>query len=235
MKKMNSLYFLIKLSESDKRVLIALCLVLIILLVLFGYLVKLIKYILSKKADYVDNSMYDLLDANVITDKKHFRKVSWEKNRRKFYFESRIPVFFLILSLFILFLYLCIAGFDVAFIGEYNSKLLFKLDWSNCGELLLGFIPALARWPKIVQSPVFYFNKIDAWITYIFDIGIIYSSIHFIICSTFFLARNFRTISVSNSYFKKDLNALKEAKLNARSTHIKEPSDEMKKMIKEES
>ena len=44
--------FLIQLSESDKRVLIALCLVLIILIILFGYLVKLIKYILGKKADY---------------------------------------------------------------------------------------------------------------------------------------------------------------------------------------
>ena len=31
--------FLIQLSESDKRVLIALCLVLIILIILFGYLV----------------------------------------------------------------------------------------------------------------------------------------------------------------------------------------------------
>ena len=64
---------LIKLSESDKRVLIALCLVLIILLVLIGYLVKLIKHVLNKKADFVDNSMYDLLDAEVILNKKHFR------------------------------------------------------------------------------------------------------------------------------------------------------------------
>ena len=79
---------LLKLSESDKRVLIALCLVLIILLVLIGYLVKLIKHMLSKKADFVDNSMYDLLDAEVILNKKHFRKVSWEKNRRKFYFSA---------------------------------------------------------------------------------------------------------------------------------------------------
>ena len=62
---------LIKLSESDKRVLIALCLVLIILLVLIGYLVKLIKHVLNKKADFVDNSMYDLLDAEVILNKKH--------------------------------------------------------------------------------------------------------------------------------------------------------------------
>ena len=72
--------YLIQLSESDKRVLIAICLIFIILIILFGYLVKLIKYILNKKADYVDNSMYDLLDANFIEDKKLFRKISWKKN-----------------------------------------------------------------------------------------------------------------------------------------------------------
>ena len=105
--------FLIQLSESDKRVLIALCLVLIILIILFGYLVKLIKYILGKKADYVDNSMYDLLDANVILDKKHFRRVSWEKNRRKFYFEARLPIFFFLLSWFMIFIYMCVVGFDL--------------------------------------------------------------------------------------------------------------------------
>lgn len=230
---MNSLNLLIKLSESDKRVLIALCLVIIILLVLFGYLVKLIKYILRKKADFVDNSMYDLLDANMILDKKHFRKVSWEKNRRQFYFYSRIPVFFIILSLLIIFIYMCVAGFNLSFISKYNSEIAFKLDWSNTGELLLGFIPALARWPKVSKAPKFYFTKIDAWITYIFDLCIIYGSIHFIICSTFFLARNIRTITVSNDYFKKDLKQLKDAKIAARGAHIKEPSDEMKKMIEE--
>ena len=86
---MMNINLLIQLSESDKRVLIAMLLAIIIVVVLFGYLVKLIKYILNKKNDYVSTSMYDLLNANVILDAKHFRKVSWEKNRRKFYFEAR--------------------------------------------------------------------------------------------------------------------------------------------------
>lgn len=232
---MMNINFLIQLSESDKRVLIAICLVLIILIVLFGYLVKLVKYILRKKADYVDNSMYDLLDANVILDKKHFRRVSWEKNRRKFYFESRLPIFFLLLSWAMILFYMCFVGFDLSFIAKYNQDLVLILDWSESGDLLLDFIPVFAEWPKVTKVPVFHFDKIDAWLTYLFDIGIIYSIIHFIICSIVLLARNIRTIKTSSEYFKKDLNALKEAKLKARGVHIKQPSEEMKQMIKDET
>ena len=227
--------FLIQLSESDKRVLIALCLVLIILIILFGYLVKLIKYILGKKADYVDNSMYDLLDANVILDKKHFRRVSWEKNRRKFYFEARLPIFFLLLSWFMIFIYMCVVGFDLSFIAKYNNDLVLKLDWSESMILLLDFIPAFAKWPEVVKVPVFHFNKIDAWLTYLFDIGFIYSIIHFILCSIVLLARNIGTIKTSSEYFKKDLKQLKEAKIKARGVHIKQPNEEMKQMIKDET
>lgn len=227
--------YLIQLSESDKRVLIAICLIFIILIILFGYLVKLIKYILNKKADYVDNSMYDLLDANFIEDKKLFRKISWKKNNLKFYFEARLPLFFILLSLFMIFLYMCISGFNFDFIIKYNNQLKFSLDWSNTGDLLLGFIPVWAEWPTINKVPVFYFDQVEAWLTYIFDIGIIYGSLHFFFCSTVLLARNIRTISVSNEYFKKDLKALKEAKIQQKGIHIKEPSEEMKEIIRKES
>ena len=223
--------FLVKLSESDKRVLIALCLVFIILFVIVGYLVKLIRYIIRKKADFVENSMYDLLDANVIEDKKHFRKVSWKKNRVRFYFDARVPVIFILLSLFIILLYMCVVGFDISFIIDYNKELKFTLDWSETGDILLGFIPVLAEWPKVVDIPTFHFDRFDAWLVYIFDIGMIYGLIHFFLCSTFFLARNIRTITVANEYFKKDLNKLKEAKLQARGIHTKEPSEEMKEEI----
>lgn len=226
---------LIQLSESDKRVLIAICLVLIILIVLFGYLVKLIKYILRKKSDYVENSMYDLLDANFIENKKVFRKISWKKNYLKFYFESRLPIFFIILSVFIIFLYLCVVGFNIDFLIKYNDDLRLSLDWSDTGDLLLGFIPVWAEWPKLTKIPTFHFDKFDAWLTYIFDIGMLYGLVHFFFCSTVLLARNIRTITVAEDYFKKDLKALKEAKLKARSIHTKEPDQDLKEEIKRES
>ena len=232
---MMNINLLIQLSESDKRVLIAMLLAIIIVVVLFGYLVKLIKYVLNKKNDYVSTSMYDLLNANVILDAKHFRKVSWEKNRRKFYFEARLPIFFILLSLFIIFLYMCVVGFDLSFIAKYNQDITLILDFSESGILLLDFIPALAKWPTVSKVPVYHFDKVDAWLTYIFDIGILYGTINFIFCSVVLLSRNIYTINAAHDYFKKDIKDLKQAKLNASTINNKEPSEEMKKYIKDET
>jgi hypothetical protein len=226
---------LIQLSESDKRVLIALLLALIIVIILFGYLVKIIKYILKRKCDFVSTSMYDLLDANVVKDAKHFRKFSWQKNRIKFYFEARLPIFFIILSWFIILLYMCVVGFDLSFIGKYTQDLTLVLDWSESGDLLLDFIPVFANWPKVVKVPVFHFDKIDAWLTYLFDLGILYGTIHFVLCSIVLLARNIKTITLSHDYFKKDIEQLKQAKLKARQINTKEPSEAIKKLIDEET
>ena len=64
--------FLIQLNESDKRILIALCLVLILVFILIGYIGKFIRYLIRITGDYVEKSMYDILDADLIQEKKHF-------------------------------------------------------------------------------------------------------------------------------------------------------------------
>lgn len=225
---------LIKLSESDRRVLIALCLVLIILLVLFGYLVKLIRYILKKKADFVDNSMYDLLDANVILNKKHFRKVSFEKTEENSilkpvfrFFPSALPVYDLHLSLR--------RGIQSRFHRLLHPRTGLQTGLVGIGRYPFRFYSRLRGMAEDRENAGFYFNRIEAWLTYLFDLGMLYGTVHFLLCSIFYLARNYRTLTLSSEYFKKDVHALKEAKLAAKGVHVKEPSEEMKKIIEKES
>ncbi len=224
--------FLIQLSESDKRILISLLLILILLFVLVGYLVKFIKYLLRVQGDYVEKSMYDILDADLIEDKNHFFKVSWEKNTRKFYFSARLPVIVLICLLSIILIYqTVIEDYSWDFIGFYLKEASFKLDWPT--QNFFG-IQVVNNWPTIAKASVFYFNKFDAWLTYLVFIVGIYAIIHFLLCSISLLARNIRTIKVGNDYFKKDLDELKKAKLNARQAHLKKPNEELKEYVKEE-
>lgn len=223
---------LIKLSESDKRILISLLLILILLFVLIGYLVKLIKYLLNAQADYVEKSMYDILDADLITDKKHFFQVSWEKNTRKFYFSARLPVIILIFLLATILIYqTVIESYSWEFFSFYLKEASFKLDWPT--QEFFG-LTIINDWPSIAKPSVFYFDKFDAWLTYLVTLVGTYALIHFILCSISLLARNIRTIKVGNEYFKKDLNELKKAKLNAKQVHSVKPSEELKDYVKEE-
>lgn len=224
--------YLIQLSESDKRILISLLLIFILLFVLIGYLVKFIKYLLRVQGDYVEKSMYDILDADLIEDKKHFFQVSWEKNTRKFYFSARLPVIILICLLSIILIYqTVIEDYSWNFFGFYLKEASFKLDWPT--QEFFG-IKIVNDWPTIAKSSVFYFNKFDAWLTYLVSLIGAYALIHFLLCSISLLTRNIRTIKVGNEYFKKDLDELKKAKLNARQAHLKKPTEELKEYIKEE-
>ncbi len=224
---------LVSLSESDKRVLIAILLIFILIFILIGYLVKLVKYIIKVQCSFVDKSMYDILDANLVTDKKQFFKISFEKNRRKFYYDSKIPMIVIILVFLVILGYqIVISNFSWNFIIDNLKDAYFTLSWPT--TKIFG-IPVISDWPSISKSSVFHFDKFDGWLTYILFIAFVYGFIHFLVCSTALLARNIHTIKIGNEYFKKDLKALKDAKMaQGQAVHTKNPTQEMKDYVEEQ-
>ena len=216
---------LIKLSESDKRVLIALLLIIILILIIVGYLVKLIKYIVKVQAHHVDKAMYDILDANLITEKKTFFKVSWEKSRRKFYYDARIPMIVIILMISLILVYQTFKGdYSWSFIGENLYDASFTLHFPT--ENFFG-LQLISNWPTISKASVFHFFSFEAWISYIFFIAISYGAIHFLVCTCALMARDIYTIKAGNDYFHKDIKDLKKAKMEAQQAHRKNPTQEM--------
>ena len=71
---------LIKLSENDKRVLIAICLIVLLIIVLVGYLSLLVRNVMRRQGKKVDFMMYDIMKARVIVDSKTFGKVARYKS-----------------------------------------------------------------------------------------------------------------------------------------------------------
>ncbi|MDD6301911.1 MAG: hypothetical protein PUA56_01160 [Bacillales bacterium] len=224
---------LVSLSENDKRVLIALLLVFILILLLFGYLVKLIKFICNVQGEFVDKSMYDILDANLITTRKEFNRISLEKNRRKFYFEARIPMLILISMFFIVLIYqIVISNFSWEFMVFYLKEACIKLSWPT--QKLFG-IPFISDWPTVIKPAVFYLNKFDAWLTYIFTLVASYGVIHFLVCVCALLSRNYRTFTAGRDYFKKNINDLKKAKINSgNNVHLEKPTKEMQELVEKD-
>lgn len=176
--------------------------------------------------------MYEILEAELITEKKHFFKVSWEKNTRAFYFSARLPVIILIFLLATILIYqTVIESYSWDFFRFYLQEASFELNWPT--QEFFG-LTIISDWPSIAKASVFYFDRFDAWLTYLVTIVGAYALIHFILCSISLLARNITTFKVGNEYFKKDLNELKKAKLNARQVHIKKPSEELKDFVQNE-
>ena len=93
----NYVNFLIQLTEKDKRILIALCIILILLFVLIAYIGQGIKALMKKYAKGIDGYMYELCNAKLVTNAKEFRAQVFKKESRVLYSSTRwiFRIFFL--------------------------------------------------------------------------------------------------------------------------------------------
>ncbi len=196
---------LIKLSENDKRILIALILVILLVVIIVGYLTKLIRYIMRKQGRVIDNMMVDIVRTNLVSNPKEFKKVAREKNFRHFYFQALPPMCVLLLLVIILGLYqIFTEKTNLDYIFYYLSEMSIELEWPT--SYFFG-INIISDWPTIVNGPTFYFN-FDSIIAYVSLLVIIYFTIHFLICVQALIAREIRISKAAVSVFQKDLDAL---------------------------
>ncbi len=209
---------LIKLSENDKRILIALCLVLILLLVLVGYLVIIVKRIMKRQGKVVDTFMYDMVKLKVVKDSKHFRKVANKKSLRYFYKKSWIPVLLMFVPTMIVMIFCLIQNEGPSFLFSADNgfgTLFFLYDWKNIPRNEFFGIMIPSDWPSLlvtkagrVCTPQFIYNDIHAWISYICVPLFLVGSVWYLVNIQALIARSYRIMKMSKDVFSKNLQAL---------------------------
>jgi hypothetical protein len=203
---------LIQLTEKDKRLIVALFIILIIAFVLIAYIGQGIRAIMRKHGKGIDTYMYDLCRAGLIKTPKDFMMQVVKREIKVLYIKTRWA-FRVGLSLTIV---LLLFGFIFkpsgegqpifAFYGQALDDLRIILDWPR-GEFfgIENFIvdwPTVARWP----SPEFSFASI---ITYLCTIGYGYVVVVLFIYVTGFIGKLLRAKDKSTEVFTKDLDGLK--------------------------
>lgn len=209
--------FLLKLSETDKRFIIAFVCLIIFLLAIFILLAILIEHISKKQALKIDSLMHDVVLTGVIDSKKKFIKIANKKNAIYFYKQSLIPVLLIVLSITSILIYLgAIGRFDFSLIftdhgengaGGIGFATLFNIyDFENAKtvEIIFGWtvlqeIPLLsaAHWSN------------EAIVSYIFVPVFLIGLSWFTINCQAFLARSIRGFRLANSIYEKRLDNVK--------------------------
>ena len=131
--KFNTTLFLLKLSETDKRFIIAFVCLIIFLLAFFILFAILIEYISKKQALKVDSLMHDVVLTGVIDSKKKFIKVARKKNIIYFYKQSLIPVLLILISVTTILIYL-------GAIGRFDFSLIFTDHGENGNQAIVSYI-----------------------------------------------------------------------------------------------
>lgn len=209
-------------TENDKRLLIAIFLILILLFVIIGYLSLLVKKIMSFQAKTADDFLHDVYVTGVASDEKKLRNYGFRKNKCVFFRKASWPMLILTLAWLFIITYTIIfkdGNFKEVFTSFWNfgsiveeggkstggtgiNTLFFVFDWSTSVKVkVLGGIP-LPTQPVTINYP--HLSK-DAWYSYIFFVSNAVGVVWLLVCVQAYIARTFRIIKLSASIFKKTL------------------------------
>lgn len=197
---------LLALSENDKRLILALLLVLILFFVLIGYLGMLIIKVMKWQGKRLDSEVADVLVTRVITDRKHFMPYARKKNWRIFFKDAAIPIIILIVAFTVL-LVRNIIERDFSY-NPFNhhdgfGTLLFLWDFENpdCYTRVFG-LTVLCEWPPLINEP---HVVAEAWCGYIFVPLIFIGGLWYLWTLQSLISRTIRIYKLSRTAFSKNL------------------------------
>ena len=198
---------LISLSETDKRVIFVLLLLIIITLVIFGYIGLLITRVMRWQGRRVDQFTHDVVVTKVIDNKKDFVKYARKKNWVWFFKQAWKPLIIILLAFILLVIHNAVTrdwSYDV-FDHEKTGfgTLLFIWDF-NDPDIYKEFfgIKLIADWPPIISTPHW---EWDAWCSYIFVPAVFIGGSWYLIALQCVVARTIRIYQLKHSVFDKSL------------------------------
>jgi len=201
---------LIKLSENDKRILIALCLLILLIVVIVGYLYLLVRKIMQRQGKQVDKMMYDIMKARVITDAKTFKKVALLKSHRYFFKKTIIPFCIMFVAVFTLLIYgWATKDNGLKYYAEGWNDLSIKLQWPV--QKFFG-INIVCDWPTMVKKPDFTWDT-GKYLSLVMTLVGGYGAIMYLLRVQALIARLLRIRKLRVTYFSKDLNKLAEKQM----------------------
>ena len=198
---------LISLSETDKRVIFVLLLIIIITLVIFGYIGLLITRVMRWQGRRVDQYTHDVVVTKVIDNKKDFMAYARRKNWVWFFRQAWKPLVLILLAFLLLVIHNAITRDWNYNVFEHEKTgfgtLLFIWDFNdpNIYKEFFG-IRLIADWPPLISTPHW---EWDAWCSYIFVPAVIVGGVWYLIALQCVVARTIRIHQLKHSVFDKSL------------------------------
>lgn len=188
-------------NESDKRILITLCILLILAFVIIGYIGLIVERVMKRQAKKAGVMMHDVVTSKVINNERDFMKFARKKNNRVFAKQALIPMGLLFFALIIYIIYGAITRNWLLKIFDYKKEgfgtALFIFNWKDC---LIDFfdIKIIGRWPSIISTPHW---SSEAWASYLIVPCLFVGGIWLLVCSQAHMARSFRLKKIARDIF----------------------------------
>lgn len=198
---------LIKLTENDKRFIIALLIAIILIFVLIGVIGHLIHRLMKWQGKKMDNLVHDVVVSKVVKDKHHLKEYGTKRNWRLFYKQARVGLILVGLA-FIALLITCSIRQDFNYdVFDYKktgfNTLFFLWDFKDPDSYVQIFgITVLAKWPPLYNTPHF---EVEAIGSYFFLPLFVVGCMWYLVATQSLIARHFRLKKLCATVFEKTL------------------------------
>ena len=212
---------LLQLTENDKRVILAVLLLVVLVFVLIGFIGSIIVRVMKWQGKQIDTLCHDVVVTRVITTEKAFKKYARRKNWKTFYKESWLPLVILLVAFLVLLITMMIKKDFTYNIFDYKKTgfptIFFLWDFSDCFQSFFG-VKLLAKWPtEFINKPHF---EVDAIPSYIFAPLFLVGSIWYLITVQRLIARTIRIRRLVDTVYSKSLENYNQAEAQMRQAEM---------------
>ena len=196
---------LLKITENDKRVIIALLFVIIICFVVIGLLGSLIVRTMKWQSKKCDTLVSDVVTNRIVTTPHQLRKYAAKKNVRYFIKQAWIPIIVTLVGVATLLIRDAVMK-DFSY-NPFNMEtgfgsLFFVWDFSKIIQKPETGAGIILSWPVLVNSPHFVVEAIPAYVSLSF---MFVGGAWYLVAAQAYLARTLRAMKLSKTVFEKSL------------------------------
>ena len=196
---------LIKLSENDKRIIIAIFLILILVFVLIGLIGSLIVRVMKWQGRKCDTLVSDVVTNNIVTTPLQLRLYARKKNTRYFIKQAWIPIILIIVGVLIIIIRNAIAqdwSYNPFSINNGFGTLFFVWDFKNAPTTTIFGVTLISDWPGFANEPHLEAEAIPAYFAVPM---LIVGACWYLVAAQAYLARTIKAYKLSKRLFEKNL------------------------------
>ncbi len=199
---------LIKLSETDKRLVIAVFLLLILVFLIFGLIYDSVKLLMDRQGKKIDTLMSLPVASGLIMSRKQFRKIAHYKNDVQFYKTfSRIVALLIVTGVLHLIYFLIMTYVFETPIAIWSTdsgfgSIFYTFDWANMPRSEFFGLTLPSDWPEVVNRPHFVPEAIGSYVIVPLYLVCIVGGFMTMLA---YLSRTIRVFKLTNQLFSADL------------------------------
>ena len=196
---------LIKLTENDKRIIIAIFLILILVFVLIGIIGSLIVRTMKWQGKKCDTLVSDAVTNHIVTTPLQLRLYARKKNSRYFIKQAWIPILLIVAGVLTIVIRDAVKqdwSYNPFNINDGFGTLFFVWDFENAPRTTIFGITLISDWPPFANEPHF---EAAAIVSYIAVPLVIIGGIWYLVVAQAYLARTIRAYKLSKTVFEKSL------------------------------